>query len=233
MRFVVHEFGEALHLLFEGDPSLWATVLRTVWLTIASTAVAGLIGVPLGAWIGMRSRGAAGGLRALGANVGLGLPPVVVGIVLGLLLAPGGLLGRLQWLVTLEGIWLAQVVLAAPLIAALTAAAAAQGPVAVVQQARALGADQRAQLALLLAELRPAILGALLAAALVGLGEVGAVIIIGGNVDGHTNTLASSVVLDLNASNPARAIADALVLGALIGALTWGAGRAQRAARAA
>lgn len=231
MSFVLHMLGEALSQIFQGDPQLWSTIGRTLWLAFASTAVAAAIGVPLGVWIGMRSRGPARGVRAVAANVGLGLPPVVLGIFLGLLLLPGAPLGWLQWLVTLRGVWLAQLLLALPLIVALTAAAVAQGPASLVLQARALGASPRDQLLLTIAELRPAIIGAVLAAALAGIGEVGAVIIIGGNVEGHTNTLASTVVLDLSAGDAAGATAHALVLCVLVGALTWGVSRAQRAAR--
>lgn len=231
MNFVLEMLRQAVERILDFDPRLWATIGRTLWLAFASTVAAALVAVPLGGWIGMRSRGPVGGPRAVAANIGLGLPPVVLGIFLGLLLLPGAPLGWLNWLVTLRGVWLAQLLLAIPLIVALTAGAAAQGPAQLVVQARALGASPRAQLGLLIAELQPAILAALLAAALAGIGEVGAVIIVGGNVPGHTNTLASTVVLDLSAGDVAGAVAHAIMLGMLVAVLTWALGRAQRAAR--
>ncbi|MEH3053486.1 MAG: ABC transporter permease [Patulibacter minatonensis] len=233
MSFVLHVLGEALRLIVAFDPALWATVARTLLLALASTAAAGAIGIPLGAWIGLRARRGPGGLlRAIGANVGLGLPPVVLGIFLGLLLLPGAPLGWLQWLDTIQGVWLAQVLLAAPLVTALTVAAVAQGPAALLDQAQALGAGRRDRLALLLAEVRPALLAALLAAALAGIGEVGAVIIIGGNISGQTNTLASTIVLELSAGETEAATASTLLLCLLVALLTWGLGRARRASTA-
>ncbi|MBO9532948.1 MAG: ABC transporter permease [Solirubrobacteraceae bacterium] len=233
MSFVLHMLGEALDRIASGDAELLATLGRTLWLAAASAFVAALVGIPLGARAGLRAHGPVGGFRAVAANIGLGLPPVVLGIILGLLLLPGAPLGGLRWLTTMNGIWLAQVLLAAPLVAALTAAAVAQGPANLVLQARALGASPRDRLLLLLGEIRPALLAAVLAAALLGIGEVGAVIIIGGNVAGHTNTLASTVVLDLAASDTAGATAHALLLLGLVGILTWMHGRARRAAGAA
>ncbi|MFT4036236.1 MAG: ABC transporter permease [Patulibacter sp.] len=228
MSFVIHLLGEALREIATFDGALWATVARTLWLAVASTAAAGVLAVPLGSWLGLRAAERRSGRCVLTvANIGFGLPPVVLGILLGLVLLPGAPLGSLGWLATLRGVWLAQVVLAVPLIVALTATAAQQ-PAPLIAQARALGAPAGARLILLAAELRPAIAGALLAAMLAGVGEVGAVIIVGGNVAGHTTTLASTIVLDLGAGDPVGATAHALLLAMLVAALTLAVRRVQR-----
>lgn len=215
MRFLIEMLAQALHRIFGGDADLLATTWRTLRLALLSTALALAAGLPLGLLLAeARSRGRRAALVV--ANAGLGLPPVVLGVYLALLLLPGNLLGGLAWTNTLEAVVLAQTLLALPLVIALTGAAVHALPDGLLDQARAYGAP-RLQLALLaLREARVGVIAAVIAALGSAVAEVGAVVIVGGNVRGQTNTLASTVLLDLAAGDPAGATADVLVLLAVV-----------------
>jgi tungstate transport system permease protein len=235
VRFLLEMLAQALHRIAHGDAALLATTWRTLRVVLLSTGIALALGLPLGllladAW-GCRSRprgrwwrgprrffrGRRAGLVV--ANAGLGLPPVVLGVYLALLLLPGSPLGALRWTSTLAAVVLAQTLLALPLVAALTAAAVHALPAGLLDQARAFGA-RRTQLALLaLREARVGVLAAVIAALGSAVAEVGAVVIVGGNIRDQTNTLASTVLLDLSAGDPAGATADVIVLLALVLAL--------------
>jgi tungstate transport system permease protein len=223
VHFLFALLSQALDRIFSGDAALLATTWRTLVLAFASTAIALALGLPLGlllADVGRRSRRSRARRAGLVvANAGLGLPPVVLGIYLALALLPGAPLGGLRWTYTLEAIVLAQTLLALPLLVALTAAAVHALPDGLLDQARAFGAP-RVRLALLaLREARVGVLAAVIAALGSAVAEVGAVVIVGGNIRGQTSTLASTVLLDLAAGDPAGATADVLVLVAVVLAL--------------
>ena len=203
--------GRALERIASGDDALVATAWRTLRLALESTALALAVGIPLGTWLGMGT----GRGRRLGqvlANAGLGLPPVVLGVYLALLLLPGSPLGALNWTNTLEGIVLAQVLLALPIVVALTTAAVAQVPPSLTDQARAFGASALRRGVLAVREARVGVLAAVIAALGSAVAEVGAIVIVGGNIRGQTNTLASTVLLDLAAGDPVGATANVIVL---------------------
>jgi tungstate transport system permease protein len=218
VRFLIEMLAQALDRIGSGDAELLATAWRTLWLAGVSTALALAAGLPLGLLLAdTRTKRRRAGLVV--ANAGLGLPPVVLGVYLALLLLPGNPLGGLQWTNTLEAIVLAQTLLALPLVAALTAAAVHALPSGLLDQARAFGA-RRVGLALLaLREARVGVLAAVIAALGSAVAEVGAVVIVGGNVRDQTSTLASTVLLDLSAGDPAGATADVIVLLAIVLAL--------------
>jgi tungstate transport system permease protein len=173
------------------------------------------VGLPLGLLIGLgRFRGRRAGQAV--ANAGMGLPPVVVGLVVALLLFRGAPLGGLNLLYTLNGVILAQALLALPLVAALTAAAVQALPAGLLDQARAFGAS-RVQVGLLaLREARVGVLAATIAAMGSAFAEVGAVVLVGGNIKGETETLASAVLVRVSAGEYGRAIALGTILLGLI-----------------
>lgn len=223
MEFVFVMVRQALERIFSGDIEVWSTTWRTLRLALESTALALALGLPVGVWLGERSTR----VRRAGvllANAGLGLPPVVLGVFLGIAFLPASPLGPLQLSYTLTAAVIAQALLALPIVVALTAAAMATLPTGLLEQARAFGAPWRQRFLLALREARVAVMAAVMAALLSALAEVGAVVIVGGNIRGQTNTLASTVLLDLSAADPAGATAVVLVLLALVlvvgGALT-------------
>ena len=159
-----------------------------------STLLALAAGLPLGLLLGLaRFRGRGSALALV--NAGMGLPPVIVGLVVALLLFRGAPLGGLNLLYTLNGVILAQAVLAFPIVAALTAAAVQSLPQGLIDQARAFGASRTAVAVLALREARVGVLAATIAAVGSAFAEVGAVVLVGGNIDGQTQTLASAVLV--------------------------------------
>lgn len=215
MNFLYEMVAQALDRIAGADAELLATTWRTLRLAFGATAVAMLLGLPLGVAIGQ----AAPRVRRFGfvvANAGLGLPPVVLGVFFALLLLPASPLGALRWTNTIWAVFAAQVLLALPIIVALSAAAVAGLPDGLLHQARAYGARWPARALLALREARVGVLVAIIAALGSAVAEIGAVVIVGGNISQQTNTLASTVLLDLAAGDPAGATADVVVLLAVV-----------------
>ncbi len=215
MHFLWEELRLAVSLIFHGNPYLLSIVWFTIQVAVIATAVAAVIGVPLGLAIGLE-RFPGRRLLALLANASLALPPVLVGLLLFLLFVPQGPLGDLHLQLTRRAVFIAQSVLALPYVVALTAAAVQGLGSGLLAQARALGA-RRAQLYVLaLREARIGVLAALIAAMGTALAEVGAIVIVGGNVYGYDQTLASAALFEADAAHFADAIAIGIVLVVLI-----------------
>lgn len=211
MEFLLQMLGQGVDRIFSGDAEVLGALGRTLLLAVLATLLAALVGLPLGVLLAEpRTRARRVGLAI--ANAGLGLPPVVLGVWLALALLPGSILGGLGWPNTLRAVVLAQTLLAFPIVVALTAAALARVPAGLADQARAYGASG-VQVALLgIREARVGMTAMVITALGSAVAEVGAVVIVGGNDRGHTDTLASAVLLDISAGDPARATAHALVL---------------------
>jgi tungstate transport system permease protein len=220
-------FWEQLRAAIPQITSANSGVLSLAWVTIrialVSTGAALVLGLPIGLALGL---GRFRGRRALQilANASLALPPVLVGVGVLILLLPQGVFGSLNLAFTLRGVYIAQTILALPYIVALTPAAIQGLAPGLLDQARVLGAG-RLQLALLaLREAKIGVLAAVIAALGSTLSEVAAVIIVGGNISGHDETLGSAIVAQIGDANFSTALATGIVLLALIvvliGALT-------------
>jgi tungstate transport system permease protein len=211
MDFLLDGIRQAIDLIASGDREILEVVGITLRMALWSTLLALAVGLPLGLALGLgRFRGRRV-LLAL-ANAGMGLPPVVVGLVVALLLFRGAPLGSLDLLYTLNGVILAQTLLALPLVAALTAAAVQALPTGLLEQARAFGASRAQVAALALREARIGVLAATIAALGSAFAEVGAVVLVGGNLEGDTQTLASAVLVRVSAGEYGRAIALGVIL---------------------
>jgi tungstate transport system permease protein len=214
----------AVVLLVTGDPQVWDIVLRSLAVSGAATAISILGGIPLGLGLALgRFPGRTGVIS--GVNSGMGLPPVVVGLVLSLLLWRTGPLGDLRLLYTPAALVLAQVILALPLVAALTLAAVQQLDPRLRRQILALGATRRQYAWLLLREVRRPLLAVVMAGFGAVISEVGASLMVGGNIVGETRVLTTATVLETGKGNFDVAIAlSAILLGltfAIAAALTW------------
>ncbi|MGA2011301.1 MAG: ABC transporter permease [Solirubrobacteraceae bacterium] len=224
MAFLWHQLRGGMTLILHGNPFIFNLTWVTLRIAVVSTALALVVGLPFGLALGL---GRFRGRRALQilANAGLALPPVVVGVVVLLLLIPQGALSSLRIEFTLRAVYLVQAVLALPYIVALTPAAIQGLPPGLIAQARALGAG-RVQLAwLALREARVGVTAAAIAAMGAAMSEVGAVVIVGGNVQGKDETLASALLTEFtySASNSyeiAIAIMLLVLIVVLIGSLT-------------
>ena len=222
MGYLWHELRTAIPLIASGNSYIFAVTWVTLRVALVSTLVAIVIGLPLGLTIGLgRFRGRR--LLHLLANASLALPPVIVGVVVLILLLPRGVFGGLHIAFTLTGVYVAQTVLALPYIVALTPAAIQGLPPGLLAQARSLGAGRVQVAALALREARIGVFAAVIAALAATLSEVGAVVIVGGNIQNYDQTLASAVLAQVNDyANYPYAIAIGIVLLALILVLIGG-----------
>jgi tungstate transport system permease protein len=224
MSYLWDQLSGAVPLIVHRDPYIMNLLWVTIRVAVVSTTAAVVIGLPLGVALGI---GRFRGRRTLQllANASLALPAVVVGIGVLLLVLQQGALGSLHLAFTLRAVYIAQAVLALPYIVALTPAAIQGLAPGLLDQARALGAG-RVQLATFaLREAKIGVIAAVIAALGASISEVGAVVIVGGNVQGKDETLASALLDQFNyTSHDPYEVAIALVLLALlvllIGALT-------------
>lgn len=197
MPYLWDQLRHAIPLIFNGDEYIRSVAWVTIRVAFISTTVALVIGLPIGLLIGL---GRFRGRRALHilANASLALPPILAGLGVLLLLLPRGVFGGLHIAFTLTAVYVAQTILALPYIVALTAAAIQGLPPGLLAQARVLGAG-RAQLSVLaLREAKIGVIAAVIAALGAALSEVGAVVIVGGNIQNYDQTLASAVLQQVN-----------------------------------
>ena len=211
MTFLLNGLRQAVELLTHPTADLVSIIQVTLLLTVASTAIALVLGVPAGLGLGL---GRFPGRRLLLAvvNAGLGLPPVVVGLVVALLLLRNGPLGSWNLLYTVRGMILAQVVLGLPVVVSLVASAAGAVEAGLLAQARALGASRTDVAVLVGREARAGVAVAAIAAMGSALSEVGAVVLVGGNIDLQTRTAAGAILTSISAGRYAEGIAVGILL---------------------
>ncbi|MGD2152489.1 MAG: ABC transporter permease [Gemmatimonadales bacterium] len=229
MDVLADAIGEAFGLLFSGDPYLWRIIGRSLQVSGSAVLLGLLIGIPLGTWLGL-ARFPGRGIAVALVNTGLALPPVVVGLFVYILLSRQGPLGALGWLYTPSAMVAAQFVLAAPYVAAITLAAVQSVPPELRLQARALGADRWQALLLHLREARLSLMAAVAAGFGAVISEVGAVMMVGGNVQGETRVITTAIVLETRRGRFATAMALGLILLAIAFAANAFITRIQQAA---
>ena len=203
--------GEALRLLLAGDPDVLAITLLSLQVSVSATALALLIGIPAGALLAL-SRFPGRAFAVSLVNTGMGLPPVVVGLFVTIMLWRGSLLGFLQLLYTPGAMILAQVVIAFPIVTGLTMAALQSLNPRLRLQLLALGASKVQLVALLLREAKLPVLAAVMAGFGGVISEVGAVLMVGGNIKGQTRVLTTATVLETRMGNFELAIALGIIL---------------------
>jgi tungstate transport system permease protein len=211
MRLVLDEFRTAIPLILHGNPYLMRIIGFTLEVAAVATAIATAIGVPIGLMIAVgRFRGRR--VARILANASLGVPPALVGAVLFLLFAVRAPLGSLQLIDTQRVVFNAQTILALPYVVALTAAAIEGLPDGLLHQARTLGASRRQIALLALREARIGVVAAVIAALGTSLSEVAAITIVGGNIYGYNQTLASATLYEANTGDYPEALAISIVL---------------------
>jgi tungstate transport system permease protein len=225
------ENASALQLVLTADPALLGIVRLSLIVSLSAVALAGLIGVPLGALVALtRFRGREGIIVAL--NAMMGLPPVVVGLAVYLLLSRSGPLGFWGLLFTPQAMIIAQTLLVTPLIAALTRQTIEDLAAEYHDELAAMNVGPFGRVGTLIWDGRFALVTALLAGFGRAAAEVGAVIIVGGNIDGFTRTMTTAIALETSKGDLALAIGLGLVLIAivvLVNALAWAVRRAGEA----
>ena len=218
----------ALQLVLSGDPALLAIVRLSLVVSLSAVLFAGLIGVPLGALIALvRFRGRE--VVIVVFNALMGLPPVVVGLAVFLALSRSGPLGSWGLLFTPQAMIIAQTILVAPIIAALTRQTIEDLWVEYQDELVAMNVGPGRRIATLIWDARFSLMTALLAGFGRAAAEVGAIIIVGGNIDGFTRTMTTSIALETSKGDLPLAIGLGMVLIfiiILINALAWGVRRA-------
>jgi tungstate transport system permease protein len=210
----------ALALLLGGDPEVWSILWFSLRVSGTATAVALLVGIPVGVALAL-TRFPGRGLVIAAVNSGMGLPPVVVGLFVSLLLWRSGPLGALEILYTPAAIIVAQAVIAAPIVAGITLAAVQQVPAPFRLQLVALGASRAQMVWMVVREARLPMLAAVMAGFGGVVSEIGASMMVGGNIKGQTRTLTTAMVLETSKGNFEIAIALSLLLLALVFLVNW------------
>ena len=201
----------ALQLITSLDPALLAIVGRSLGVSATACAIACVLGVVLGAWLGVaRFTGRDAVLTLL--NTMLAVPSVVVGLVVYLLLSRSGPLGHLGWLFNFEAMVLAQAILVLPVATALTRQVIEDAEVQHGEQLRSLGAGTGLRGLLLAWDERYALLTMLMASFGRAISEVGAVMIVGGNIDGFTRVMTTAIALETSKGDLPLALALGIIL---------------------
>jgi tungstate transport system permease protein len=203
--------ASAGHLVISGDPVLLAIVGRSLAVSATACVLACGFGLLLGAWLAV-TRFAGRGLLLTLLNTLLALPSVVVGLVIYLLLSRSGPLGFLGWLFSFKAMVLAQTILVLPVVTALTRQAIEDADRAHGEQLRSLGAGAFLRALLLVWDERYALVTVVIAAFGRAVSEVGAVMIVGGNIDGFTRVMTTAIALETSKGDLPLALALGIVL---------------------
>ena len=212
--------GQAVGLLTGGDPEIWGILRLSLQVSGTATLIALGLGIPAGAALAL-ARFPGRSLVVSAVNTGMGLPPVVVGLFVTLLLWRSGPLGTWEILYTPAAIVLAQATLAAPIVTGITLAAVQQVPAKFRLQLLALGASRVQMVWVTLREARLPMLAAVMAGFGGVISEIGASLMVGGNIKGQTRTLTTAMVLETGKGNFEVAIALSLLLLALVFLVNW------------
>jgi tungstate transport system permease protein len=217
---LVEGVRQAVGLLLGGDREIVGVLWLSLQVSGTATLIALLLGIPVGAALAL-TRFPGRTLVVSAVNTGMGLPPVVVGLVVTILLWRSGPLGDWEVLYTPAAIVLAQAVIASPIVTGITLAAVQNVPAKFRLQLLALGASRVQMVWVVLREARLPMLAAIMAGFGGVISEIGASMMVGGNIRGQTRTLTTAMVLETGKGNFDVAIALSILLMALVFAINW------------
>jgi tungstate transport system permease protein len=211
LQDILNGLGEALRLIAAGDAELFEIIALSLRVSGFALIISVIIGVPLGTLLGL-VRVPGRGAITVGLYTGMGLPPVVVGLFVYLMLSRSGPFGPLGWLFTPKAMIVAQTIIALPLVAGLTLTAVQAVDPALRVQVRSLGATALQEAWAVIIEARIGVVAAIVAAFGGIISEVGAVMLVGGNIAGKTRVLTTAIVLNTRQGEFALAIALGVIL---------------------
>ena len=211
MTIFLEGFQSAFNLLVSLDPDVLAITWRTIHVSTVATFISVLIGIPVGTVLAL-TRFQGRGLLVSLINFGMGLPPVVVGLATWLMLTRYGPLGMLGLLYTPSAMILAQAIIASPIVAGFSLAAIQSVNPKLLLQIKSLGTTRFQYLILLLWEARLGILSAIIAGFGGVISEVGASMMVGGNIRGYTRVLTTATVLEVSKGKFELATALSIIL---------------------
>ncbi|MGB7116646.1 MAG: ABC transporter permease [Anaerolineales bacterium] len=211
MELIWEGIKQAFYLLLSGDPEVWSITMLSLKVSGLATILSLFIGLPLGTWLALGKFTGRGFSLSL-INTGMALPPVVVGLWVSIFLWRSGPLGDLHLIYTPAAIVIAQTIIAAPVVTGLTAAALQQLDPRLRLQLLGLGASRVQMIVALWREARLPLLAALMAGFGSVISEVGASMMVGGNIRGQTRVLTTATVLETSRGEFGMAIALGLIL---------------------
>jgi len=211
VHLILQGVRQAFELLIKGDAATYDIALRSLEVAAAALAIALVVGVPLGGALAL-SRFPGRRFLVVLVNTGMGAPPVAVGLIVALFLWRTGPLGGLNIIYTVRVMIIAQVLIALPIVIGLTLAAMQQLDEGLRLQILALGAGRWRLFILLLREARVPLLAAVMAAFGAVISEVGAVMMVGGNIEGQTQVLTTAIMQDTSMGDFAAALALVVIL---------------------
>lgn len=207
-------------MILSGDPKILEITLLTLKVSITAVLVSTLVGIPAGMFLGLARFPGRKFILVL-VNIGMGLPPVVAGLWITLFLWRSGPLGDFAWLYTPTAIIMAQVLVSLPIVTALTSTAFQQINPKLILQVKALGATKMQLYWILMKEVKLAILAAVIAGFGRVIAEVGAAMMVGGNISGETRILTTSIVMEVSKGNFDIALALSFILMTLAFIITF------------
>lgn len=208
---IVQAIYEALRLLWTHDPALFEIIFLSLKVSGAGLLLSTALGIPLGSWLGLTMFPGRRLVMAL-LYTGMGFPPVVVGLFVYMLLSRSGPLGILDWLFTPPAMVVAQTIISFPLVAGFTMAAVMGVDPDLRRQLRSLGATRRQATLTILREARVGVVVAIIAGFGSIISEIGAVMLVGGNIEGRTRVMTTAIVVETRKGNFEAAMALGIIL---------------------
>ncbi|MBT9143956.1 MAG: Tungstate uptake system permease protein TupB [Dehalococcoidia bacterium] len=218
---MVEAVQQAFSLLFPLDGNLSQIILLTLYVSGSAVTLAALMGVPAGTWLGLQPAVKVRWLQRIIYTL-MGLPPVVGGLIVYMLLSRRGIFGPLELLFTPTAMIIAQLLLTLPIIMGLTSVAVRTKGKEAVDTLLSLGAERKLILWTIVKESRYGILGAIIAGFGRAVAEVGAVIMVGGNIEGQTRVMTTAIVLEVRKGEFTFAMALGIILLAISFAVNAG-----------
>jgi tungstate transport system permease protein len=211
MLVYITSIAEAFRLIFGGSTEVWPVIFLSLSVSGIAVGIATILGVPAGYFLGISRFSGRAYLMVL-VNTAMGFPPVVIGLFVYLALSRMGPLGFLELLYTPPAMVIAQVILATPLVAGVTTAAVASVPRDLRLQLRALGASRVQEGLAVLKEARRGVMAAVIAGFGGIISEVGAVMMVGGNIEGSTTVMTTAIMANVRRGENGQAMAWGMVL---------------------
>ncbi len=223
---IIEGILEAIYLIFTLNPEVWGVIEVSFRVSLTSTFLAALVSLPIGSFIGLREFRGKRFLSNL-INTFMGFPPVVMGLIVFLLLSAGGIFGSLGLLYSTTAMIIAQFLLAVPIIIGTGKAAIESVDPALKETVLSLGANERQLWWELIKHSKKSIIAGFLVAFGQAISEVGAVMIVGGNIRWATRTFTTSIVLQTRMGEFGMAIALGIILISISFILNYGLTRLQ------
>lgn len=211
MEDLLQGLVQAFGLILSLDPALYEVIWLSLYVSGVALGYSTLIGIPLGAFLALKRFYGRRLIMAL-LYTGMGFPPVVIGLFVYLMLSRSGPIGVLGWLFTPRAIIVAQTIISFPLVAGFTMAAVLGIDPNLRRQLISLGATGLQATLAILAEARVGVVVSVIAGFGSVISEVGAVILVGGNIEGKTRTLTTAIVLETRKGNFDLAMALGIIL---------------------